>query len=57
MDEIKTVETKVKQDVIDYEAIVEAWFKEHFHGVVGLETSLYNRFYQAKEALKTKLKG
>lgn len=36
--------------------IVDQWFIENFHGVIGLTTEMYNRFYEAKESLKQKLK-
>lgn len=48
---------KVESEVSIFDEKVEQWFSQHFHGVNGMSTELYNHFYKAKESLKTLLKG
>ena len=37
------------------DAILEAWFEQHFHNIAELPTHLYNRFRAALEDLKGRL--
>lgn len=48
--------SEVIETVSKYDETVEEWFSKHFHGL-NVETSVYNKFYRAKEELKTILKG
>lgn len=60
VEEVEDTEEKAVSEVVEtvskYDETVEAWFSKHFHGL-NVETSVYNKFYRAKEELKTILKG
>jgi hypothetical protein len=50
-------EAVTENNIVSIEDTIENWFQKHFHGVLGLETELYNQFHSAKEELKTIMKG
>ena len=49
--------TMIDEKLYNISSVIEGWFQKHFHGVHGLEITLYNRFHAAKEELKEILQG
>lgn len=54
--EVGKLEAETHTIITEVDTKIDKWFTEHFHGVVGMTTEVYNKALKAKERLKLILK-